>query len=72
MADIGRVGWRKPGSLIPWPGSFAATARRQIPARSSSLGSAAARGEASAYALATRAIAAADARVDRELTALAL
>ena len=37
MADIGRVGWRKPGSLMPWPGSLAATARHQISARSSSL-----------------------------------
>ena len=27
MADIGRVGCRKPGSLMPWPGSLTATAR---------------------------------------------
>src|SRR5260370_7445344 len=27
MADIGRAGCRKPGSLMPWPGSLDATAR---------------------------------------------
>src|SRR5262249_39118013 len=37
MADMGRDGCRKPGSLMPWPGSFAATACRQIVASSSSL-----------------------------------
>ena len=37
MPDIGRAGCRKPGSLIPCPGSFTATARSQIVASSSSL-----------------------------------
>jgi hypothetical protein len=36
MADIGRAAWRKPGSLMLWPGSLTATARRQIAASSSS------------------------------------
>src|SRR5260370_14232328 len=37
MADIGRAGCRKPGSLMPWPGSLDATARRQSAASSASL-----------------------------------
>jgi hypothetical protein len=37
MADIGRVGWRKPGSLMPWPGSLTATARFHWPAILSSV-----------------------------------
>jgi hypothetical protein len=33
MADIGRVGWRKPGLLMPCPGSLVAAAWRQMVAR---------------------------------------
>jgi hypothetical protein len=33
MADMGRVGCRNPGSLMPWPNSLPATARRQMAAR---------------------------------------
>jgi hypothetical protein len=36
MADIGRTGWRKPGSLLPCPGSLAATPRRHMAASWSS------------------------------------
>jgi hypothetical protein len=37
MADIGRSGCRKDGSLMPWPGSLTATARCHRPASSASL-----------------------------------
>jgi hypothetical protein len=37
MADIGRDGCRKPGSLMPWPGSLTATARAHRSAISWSL-----------------------------------
>ena len=37
IADIGRSGCRNDGSLMPWPGSFTATARRHAAASSASL-----------------------------------
>ena len=39
MADIGREGWIKLGSLIPWPGSLALTVEWNIETSASFLSS---------------------------------